>query len=76
MGPAYQCEKYGLDNTYLLKGAACAFSYLDENDPQSVELQKEIKEKGIEEIITKYTEAKKGSHVYETILKEYQKLHK
>lgn len=76
MGPAYQCEKYGLDNTYLLKGAACAFSYLDENDPQSVELQNEIKEKGIEQAITKYTGAEVGSHVYETILKEYQELHK
>lgn len=75
MGPAFACEEYGLDNTYLLRGAACAFSYLDENDPQSVEIQKEIKENGIEEAITKYTTAEKGSHVYETILKEYQEMH-
>lgn len=76
LGPAFACEEFGLDNTYLLRGAAYAFSYLDENDPQSVKLQEKIKTHGIETMITECTGAEKGSHVYETILKDYQEIHK
>lgn len=74
MGPAYQCEEYGLDNRYLLRGAACALLYTDDNDPQAVELQTYIKENGVESAIEKYIGAEKGSHVMNVILEEYNQI--
>lgn len=74
MGPAYQCEEYGLENRHLLKGVACALKFRNPEDPQAVELQQFIAEHGVEEAITKYTGAQAGSHIFQTILEEYNKL--
>ena len=74
MGPANLCEEYGLDNTYLLKGVACALKYKSEGDAQAEELQNYIKENGVEEAIVKYTEASKDSRIYNVILEEYNKI--
>ena len=74
MGPANNCEEYGLDNTYLLKGVACALKYKSEGDLQAEELQNYIAENGIEEAIVKYTGVQKGSRMYNVILEEYRKL--
>lgn len=76
MGPAYQCEKYGLENFHLLRGVACALYYQDPEDSQSMEIQKCISECGIERAIVKYTGVEKGSRMYQVILNEYQKLTK
>lgn len=43
MGPAIRCEELGLDNTYLLKGCACALKYVNEEDPQAVGMAKAAK---------------------------------
>jgi mannitol-1-phosphate 5-dehydrogenase len=74
MGPANNCEEYGLDNTYLLKGVACALKFKSEGDAQAEELQNFIKENGVEEAIVKYTRVEKGSRMYNVILEEYAKL--
>ena len=74
MGPANNCEEYGLDNTYLLKGVACALKFKSEGDAQAEELQNFIKENGVEEAIVKYTGVEKGSRMYNAILEEYAKL--
>ena len=74
MGPANLCEEYGLDNTYLLKGVACALKYKSEGDSQAEELQNFIKENGVEEAIVKYTGAQKDSRIYNVILEEYNKI--
>ncbi len=74
MGPANNCEEYGLDNTYLLKGVACALKFKSEGDAQAEELQNFIKENGVEEAIVKYTGVEKGSRMYNAILDEYAKL--
>lgn len=74
MGPAYECEKYGLDNRYLLKGVACALHYKDVEDSQSMEIQDYIKQNGIEEAIIKYTGVEKNSRMYQVILDEYRKI--
>lgn len=74
MGPAYQCEKYGLDNHHLLKGAAHVLKYQNEEDAQAVELQSFIAENGVEAAIVKYTRAEKGSRIFNVILEEYKKL--
>ena len=74
MGPAYNCEEYGIDNTYLLKGVACALKYKSEGDVQAEEIQKYISDNGVEEAIVKYTGAPKGSRIFNIILEEYNKL--
>ena len=74
MGPANNCEEYGLDNTYLLKGVACALKYKSEGDIQAEELQSYIADNGVEAAIVKYTGAQKNSRMYNVILDEYKKL--
>lgn len=74
MGPAYQCEKYGLQNDHLLKGAAHALRFQNDEDEQAVELQEFIREHGIEAAITKYTGASAGSRIFMVILEEYRRL--
>lgn len=73
MGPAYECEEYGLENRYLLKGAAAALRYVNPEDTQAKEIQEFIASNGIESTITKYTGAKAGSHIFNTISEEYNK---
>ena len=74
MGPANNCEEYGLDNSYLLKGVACALKFKAEDDPQADELQKFIADNGVEAAIVKYTGVAEGSRMYNVILEEYKKL--
>lgn len=74
MGPAIQCEKLGLDNSYLLKGAACAMFYKNEEDAQAVELQKYIKENGPEAAVVKYIGLKPEDRMTKVIVEEYNKL--
>lgn len=74
MGPAYQAEELGLDNTHLLKAVAAALKFKNEEDEQAVELQNFINENGVEEAITKYTGLEPGSRMYNVILEEYNKL--
>lgn len=74
MGPANQCEKLGLPNDWLLKGAACALHYKNPEDKQAEEIRKFIAADGIENAIVKYTGASKGSSIYQKILSAYQAL--
>ena len=74
MGPANNCEEYGLDNSYLLKGVACALKFKSEGDVQAEELQKYIQDNGVESAIVKYTGVPKDSRMYNVILEEYKKL--
>lgn len=74
MGPAYQCETYGLNNKHLLKGVAYALKYYDPEDEQSVEIQDFIAEYGVEAAIIKYTGVEKDSEMYRIIYEEYKKI--
>ena len=74
MGPANNCEEYGLDNTYLLKGIVCALKFKSEGDLQAEELQKYINNNGVESAIVKYTGVEKGSRMFNVILDEYKKI--
>lgn len=71
MGPANMCEKYGLDNSALLKGVAYALHFFNENDEQAVELQNYIKENGVEAAIQKYVGLKPEDRMYKVILDDY-----
>lgn len=74
MGPANQCEEYGLANRHLLKGVACALRFVNPEDKQAAELQEFIKEKGVGEAIKKYTGLKEHNPMYKAILEEYNEL--
>lgn len=47
--------EYGTENKTLLKGIAAAFMYTNESDPQAVELQTSLKEKGLRPTLAHYT---------------------
>ena len=74
MGPAYQCEEYGLENGHLLKGVACALRFRNPDDAQADELQAFIAENGVEAAICKYTGLEAGSRMFRVVLDEYNKL--
>lgn len=74
MGPAYQCEQYGLENRHLLKGVACALKFTNPEDVQAVELQNYIAKNGVGAAICKYTGLEENSRMYNVILEEYVKL--
>lgn len=76
LGPAIQCEKLGLDNTWLLKGAACALRYKNPEDAQAVELQDFIAQNGVEAAIEKYIGLPAGHRMACVIADEYRKLNK
>lgn len=74
MGPAIQCEKLGLDNTWLLKGAASALYYKNPEDAQAVELQDFIAQNGVEAAIEKYIGLSADDRMSKVIAEEYHKL--
>lgn len=74
MGPAYQCEEYGLPNRHLLKGVACALKFTNPDDKQATELQTYIEENGVGAAICKYTGLVEYSRMYNVILEEYNNL--
>jgi mannitol-1-phosphate 5-dehydrogenase len=71
-GPCVQCEERGLKNDRLAEGIAAAFLYDIPEDQQSTELQKHIKDYGIEESISFYTGISSDSELHERILKNYK----
>ncbi|EKO3644866.1 mannitol-1-phosphate 5-dehydrogenase [Vibrio metschnikovii] len=52
--------EYGTDNTTLLKGIAAALKYTNLNDPQSIELQASLKERGIPKTLAHYSGLKEN----------------
>ncbi len=51
IGPAKLAYRYSIEPTYLIQGCAAAFSFAQEGDPQAAELQKLIREKGVEQAL-------------------------
>ncbi|BFZ64414.1 hypothetical protein YB2330_005557 [Saitoella coloradoensis] len=75
-GPTRMCKEYDLPRDNLLKGIAAAFYFDVKDDEESAELQKMLKEKGLEATLEETTGFKKGDEEYETILKNYKGLKK
>jgi mannitol-1-phosphate 5-dehydrogenase len=48
VGPAKLAYRYGIDPAYLIQGCAAALSFYEAGDAQAAELQKLIKERGVE----------------------------
>lgn len=51
VGPAKLAYRYGIDPVNLIQGCAAALSFVQADDPQSVELQKLIRESGVEQTL-------------------------
>ena len=47
--------EYGTENKTLLKGIAAAFKYVNDTDPQAVELQTHLREFGLKPTLARYT---------------------
>ena len=48
IGPAKLAYRYGIEPTHLIQGCAAALSFEQTGDAQSAELQKLVRERGIE----------------------------
>ncbi|EKO3791596.1 mannitol-1-phosphate 5-dehydrogenase [Vibrio metschnikovii] len=66
--------EYGTDNTTLLKGIAAALKYTNRNDPQSIELQASLKERGIPKTLAHYSGLKENSVEVQKIEAIYHQL--
>lgn len=53
--PLLGTMEYGTKNDHLIKGMAAALCYVSAEDPQAVELQAMLAEKGVEETLAHYT---------------------
>ncbi|MCD8221636.1 MAG: hypothetical protein LUD07_05510 [Clostridiales bacterium] len=75
IGPALCCMRHGILPYYITKCLAYAFFYKNDEDPESVEMQKLIKRHGIEEAIGKYcglqTDRTEEKVVYDLIYAAY-----
>ncbi|MEN3087934.1 mannitol-1-phosphate 5-dehydrogenase [Lacticaseibacillus paracasei] len=71
IGPANECESFGLDNQYLLRGATCALLFHNPDDKQAVKVQQFIQTHGIEKAIAQYTKIQPNSAMFEKLLKAY-----
>lgn len=74
LGPALQCEQYGLDNHLLLKAIACALKFQNPDDEQAVDLQNYIREHGVEDAITTFTGLEPDNRMFKVILDYYNQL--
>ncbi|KKC98348.1 mannitol-1-phosphate 5-dehydrogenase [Photobacterium halotolerans] len=66
--------EYGTDNRMLIKGIAAALKYVNATDPQAVELQQTLHEKGVRQTLAQYTGLDADSEVVRDIEHCYQTL--
>lgn len=78
IGPALCALKHGILPYYICLGAAYGFFYVNNDEPEAVELQKYVEQNGIENAILKYTdldlENANEKIVYELILGHYRNI--
>lgn len=76
VGPAVDALKYDLSVDYHVKAIAAGYLFDAEDDEQAAEIQSYIKEKGIADAVTKYSEIDKTSPLYQPVIDMYNKLKK
>lgn len=78
IGPALCALKHGILPYYICLGAAYGFRYINNDEPESVELQEYIEQNGIENAILHYTNLDlENAHekiIYELILNHYRNI--
>jgi len=68
IGPAMLCLESGIDPAHLINAAAAAFFYLEEEDLASIELQRLIKDEGIEKTVEAVCGLPSGDVIHERIV--------
>jgi Mannitol-1-phosphate/altronate dehydrogenases len=66
--PALQAHEQGIKPVQLAKVMAAALNFVNADDPEAVELQQSIKDKGIGQTVSHYTSIPEGHPVYELII--------
>lgn len=72
--PALQAYKLGMKPTYLAMAMAAAFLFKDQEDPEAVEIQADLRKLGIAQTITKYTSIGEDHLIHEMIKTQYEQL--
>ncbi|HLL42806.1 MAG TPA: hypothetical protein VK369_06680 [Segetibacter sp.] len=72
VGPALLCLKHGkMPNAYA-KAIAAAYYYKGSNDDGTLEVQRTVNERGIEEAVKKYSSIDEASGLYNLIINSYK----
>jgi len=74
VGPVNMARGFDLKRDHLLIGVAAALLFDHPEDEESVQIQKMIKEDGIEKTVTKLTGIEEDSDDLRTVLDKYQEL--
>lgn len=74
LGPAYMAREYELSIPNLTKGIAAALLYDVEDDEQSVELQKKVKDTGLAKVVAELTGWAVGSDEHRGVVETYELL--
>ena len=51
LGPAFLCMKHGINPYFILHAASYGFCYMDENEPQSMQIADAVRKDGIESAV-------------------------
>lgn len=73
VGPLKLAYRYGINAPNLVKGCAAALSYFQTEDPQSVELQKLVKEKGPAGALDTVSQLRPWNPISKMIREEYKR---
>ncbi|NIK71408.1 mannitol-1-phosphate 5-dehydrogenase [Paenibacillus sp. BK720] len=70
--PALQAHERGIQPVQLAKVMAAALRFVNADDPEAVELQQSIHDKGIGQTVSHYTSIPEGHPVYGLIIESYE----
>lgn len=73
--PAVEAHERGLSARCLAKGVAAALRFDFQEDPEAVELQTSLREKGLTETLITYTGLQADHPVHKAIVEQYEQLH-
>lgn len=72
IGPIKLAYRYGTMPTHLIRGCAAALSFLHADDPQAIELQKVVKEKGTAAALDSISQLRPWNPVSRLICEEFK----
>ncbi|SDN19654.1 mannitol-1-phosphate 5-dehydrogenase [Paenibacillus sp. yr247] len=72
--PALQAYELGMKPAYLAMAMAAAFLFNDQEDPEAVEIQADLRKLGVAETITKYTTIGEDHPIHEMIIRQFEQL--
>ena len=73
IGAALYCEEMGVDCSLIVNAICAGLKFDFEGDVSSADLQKDLKENGIDYILKNYMELAEDENLYKMIKKEYEK---